>query len=131
MKTIDESLVRGEILKLIRSKEGKGIAGSAFSATFVKRTNGEVRTINGIPSCFTKLGKTGEGLKFSPDAYDLSGVLELSKVQSYRRKGYSQEDAVKKSFRFIPLDAVTRLSINGRVITPEGVKPRKEVRVSG
>ena len=61
-------------IDLIRGSKGK-----VFGVTFIKRTNGEERTMNARLG--VKKGVTGEGLKFDPKQYALIPVYEMPKQQ--------------------------------------------------
>ena len=110
MKTLNEILVRHEINKLA-DLEGPAL----LSVTFIKRTSGEERVLNGVLSSKIKNGKTGEGLKFDPSAYDLCPVVDFAAIRKNKAKGLDPYDAVKRSFRSFPVDSVTRLAVNGKI----------------
>lgn len=66
-----------------------------FAVTFVKRTNGEVRTITGRKGV-TK-GITGRGLCFDPQSKGLVGIFDVQKDQ----------------FRFINLETIISIRLDG------------------
>lgn len=77
-------------IDLIRGSKGK-----VFGVTFIKRTNGEERTMNARLG--VKKGVTGEGLKFDPKQYALIPVYEMPKAQ----------------FRMVNLEGLTSLNLEG------------------
>lgn len=77
-------------IDLIRGSKGK-----VFGVTFVKRTTGELRTMNARLG--VKKYVTGEGLKFNPKAYALIPVFEMPKQQ----------------YRMINLEGLTQLNLEG------------------
>ncbi len=68
--------------------------GKFFTVVFIKRTNGEERTMNCRKG--VRKGVRGGGLKFDPVSKDLVGVFDIPKGQH----------------RFISLEAIRRISIN-------------------
>jgi len=91
-------------------------SGGFFSVKFVKRTNGEIRTISAKLSRTVKKGKTGEGLAFDPNEKGLVMVLDSNKVQSNIREGMVGDESVKGAFRSFPIDGVIELKIDGSTI---------------
>jgi hypothetical protein len=85
---------------LIRSSGGQ-----FFTATFTKRTDGTLRTMN------CRLGVKSH-LRGGEPAYDFA---EKGLVPVY--------DLVKQDYRCFPLDSLTQLAISGQVyeVTPERV----------
>ena len=77
-------------IEMIRGSKGK-----VFGVTFIKRTTGEVRTMQARLG--VRKGVTGEGLKFNPKDYALIPVYEMPKQQ----------------FRMVNLEGLTNLSIEG------------------
>lgn len=73
----------------------RGSKGRVFGVTFIKRTTGEVRTMQARLG--VKKGVTGEGLKFNPKDYALIPVYEMPMQQ----------------FRMVNLEGLTNLSIEG------------------
>ena len=75
----------------------KGVSnGLIFTVNFVKRTNGEIRTINCRKG--VRKGVTGQGLAFSPASKGLVSVFDMQKLQ----------------FRFIALETILGLSVQGQ-----------------
>ena len=74
----------------------RGSKGRVFGVTFIKRTTGEVRTMQARLG--VKKGVTGEGLKFNPKDYALIPVNEMPMQQ----------------FRMVNLEGLTNLSIEGK-----------------
>ena len=77
-------------IEMIRGSKGK-----VFGVTFIKRTTGEVRTMQARLG--VRKGVTGEGLKFNPKDYALIPVYEMPMQQ----------------FRMVNLEGLTNLSIEG------------------
>ena len=73
----------------------RGSKGSVFTVTFIKRTNGDVRTMNARIGVSKYV--TGEGLKFDPKAYALIPVFEMP----------------KKQYRMVNLEGLTNLVLEG------------------
>ena len=73
----------------------RGSGGKVFGVSFVKRTDGTVRTM----SARTQVRKhlTGEGLKFSPTQYNLSTVFDMN----------------KQAYRMVNLEGLTSLTMEG------------------
>ena len=70
-------------------------SGRIFTVTFVKRTNGQTRVMNcrrGV-----KKGQAGRGLSFSPIKRGLVSVYDMKKAD----------------YRFISLEGVTKIVMNG------------------
>ena len=81
---------KGTAIEMIRGSKGR-----VFGVTFIKRTTGEVRTMQARLG--VKKGVTGEGLKFNPKDYALIPVYEMPMQQ----------------FRMVNLEGLTNLSIEG------------------
>ncbi len=81
---------RVKAIDLIRGSKGR-----VFTVTFIKRTNGDVRTMNARIGVSKYV--TGEGLKFDPKAYALIPVFEMP----------------KKQYRMVNLEGLTNLVLEG------------------
>lgn len=90
--------------------------GGFFSVEFVKRTNGEVRTMTAKLSRTVKKGKTGEGLSFDPNDKGLVMVLDARKVRENKLDGAVGDDAIKGAFRSFPVDGVLSISLDGKKV---------------
>ena len=66
-----------------------------FTVTFVKRSNGELRTMNCRKG--VTIGVNGNGMKFNPADHDLVTVWDVQ----------------KRDFRSIPLDSIREISMAG------------------
>ena len=71
--------------------------GSIFSVTFVKRTTGDVRTMN------ARLGVSK----------NLMACYDVQKAQEMKAQGMDEVDAAKKSYRMINLDDILSLKVGG------------------
>lgn len=87
-----ETITQGQAKHLLRNDKGNQF----FTVTFVKRTNGDIRTMNCRKG--VRKGVRGEGLRFDPVAKDLVGVFDIPKGQH----------------RFISLDQLVRISLRGK-----------------
>ena len=67
-----------------------------FSVEFIKRTNGKLRRLTGRFG--VRKGITGVGLPFNPKDYDLLSVYDFQ----------------KRAFRFISLENIKSVKMNGR-----------------
>ncbi len=81
--------------------------GSIYSITFVKRTDGSIRTINTIKG--TRRGVKGVGLRFDPAKKSLLPVYDLQAA----RRDPSNPD---KAWRFVALDSILSVAMNGEVL---------------
>lgn len=93
----------------------KTASGQLFSVDFVKRTDGQIRTMNcrrGV-----KKGVKGVGQAYDPKAKNLLTVYDMQKLDPSREdnKGKSTEDMEKGAFRNINLDALVGLRMSGKV----------------
>ena len=84
--------------------------GRFFSVRFIKRTTGQPRNMVCRRSKTVVVGKTGEGLKFSPSAHNLETVLDIDVLKANLADGRQPDDAAKASYRHIPLEAVTHIN---------------------
>lgn len=69
--------------------------GTIFTATFLKRTNGEKRVMNCRKG--VKKGQNGGGLKFNPASKGLLPVFDMQKCE----------------YRFISLERITEIKMRG------------------
>ena len=99
MKTIDRDTAKQYIYKT---------NGKIFSAVFTKK-NGEKR----LMGCRLGVSKyvKGVGLKFKPEEKSLIGVFDM----------------VKRSYRFISLNTLEKLKINGHVYNVQTENKEKEI----
>jgi molybdenum cofactor biosynthesis enzyme len=83
-------------------------SGKIFSVTFIKRTDGAIRTMQ-CRRGVTK-GVTGVGLAFNPQDYALLGVYDMAK------KNLDAEGNMigKGAFRFINLEQLLTLKYEGQ-----------------
>lgn len=93
-QSISKVLNRSEVEGFLR-----GLNGRFFTVTFVKRTTGELRTMNATTNYKTKT--VGGELSYSAKAKSLIPVWDLT----------------KGGFRSIPTDAVTEIKANGETYT--------------
>ena len=89
-----------QVKNLIESVAGNG---KVFTVDFIKRSNGELRTMNARLARQTQTGKVGGELPYN--ATD-NGLLPVYDMQ-------------KKAYRMIALESVTRVAGGGRVVTIE------------
>jgi len=92
METNEATITQDEAQKLVKDCKGNQF----FTVVFVKRTNGEIRTMNCRKGVYK--GVRGVGLRFDPVKKRLVGVW----------------DRVKRQHRFISLDEIKRVSIQGK-----------------
>jgi hypothetical protein len=92
------TITRTEAAKLIRDYDSSKI----FSVTFVKRTNGEVRTLVGRKG--VQKGVKGIGLAFDPLTKGLVGIFDMA----------------KDAFRFINLETIISIRLEGNEYTIKG-----------
>lgn len=90
----------GKVCSVITGKEARDLLkshknGKFFTVVFVKRTNGEERTMNCRKGVLK--GTRGGGLRFDPTEKNLIGVFDIPKGQH----------------RFIALEDLRRINING------------------
>ncbi len=91
--------------------------GSIFTATFTKRTTGEVRTMNARLN--VKRGQVGGTLGYDPKAYNLISVYDVENAKRMKALGMDDETAAKKSYRMIAADALISLTVGGTAYTVE------------
>jgi hypothetical protein len=99
-------------LELIEMNRDKG---TAFSVTFVKRTNGEIRTMNarfGVSK-----GVKGVGLSYDPASKNLLGVCDMAKIRENRKNGMDEVEAVAKAYRMVDIDTMTEVTTGGNTYT--------------
>jgi hypothetical protein len=97
--------------------EGTRAQGSIFTATFTKRTTGEVRTINARLN--VKRGQVGGTLGYDPKAHALISVYDVENAKRMKALGMGDEEAAKKSYRMIAADALISLTVGGTAYTVE------------
>ena len=85
--------------------------GSIFSVTFVKRTTGDVRTMNARLG--VKKGVTGVGMAYNPKSKNLMACYDVQKAQEMKAQGLDSVEAAKKSYRMINLDDILSLKVGG------------------
>ena len=109
---------RSNDMKLINAQtaanliEGTRAQGSIFTATFTKRTTGEVRTMQARLG--VKRGQVGGTLGYSPKAHDLISVYDVENARLMKAQGMDDETAAKKSYRMISADALISLTVAGQ-----------------
>ena len=86
--------------------------GSIFSVTFVKRTTGDVRTMNARLG--VKKGVTGVGMAYNPKSKNLMACYDVQKAQEMKAQGMDEVEAAKKSYRMISADALISLTVAGQ-----------------
>ena len=86
--------------------------GSIFSVTFVKRTTGDVRTMNARLG--VKKGVTGVGMAYNPKSKNLMACYDVQKAQEMKSLGFDDVAAAKKSYRMINLEGITSLAVSGQ-----------------
>jgi len=89
----------------------KTATGKVFTVDFIKRTNGEERTMNCRRN--VQKGVKGVGLKFDPKAKDLLVVYDMQKVVQHAD---GSEDT-KGAFRMINLSDLLGLRMEGKAYT--------------
>ena len=92
--------------------EGTRAQGSIFTATFTKRTTGEVRTMQARLG--VKRGQVGGTLGYSPKAHDLISVYDVENAKAMKAQGMDDATAAKKSYRMISADALISLTVAGQ-----------------
>ena len=92
--------------------EGTRAQGSIFTATFTKRTTGEVRTMNARLG--VKKGQVGGTLGYSPKAHDRISVYDVENAKAMKAQGMDDATAAKKSYRMISADALISLTVAGQ-----------------
>ena len=95
--------------------EGTRAQGSIFTATFTKRTTGEVRTMQARLG--VKRGQVGGTLGYSPKAHDLISVYDVENARAMKAQGMDDATAAKKSYRMISADALLSLTVAGQAYT--------------
>lgn len=77
---------------------------------FIKRTNGELRTLNG------RLGVSkyvkGVGMSYDPKAKNLITIFDMRIASSL------PESERNKAYRCVPLDAILEIKADGKVFQP-------------
>lgn len=94
-----------EIKRILDSSKG------VISVTFVKRTTGEIRTINCLPGHKVRKNLAGGELKFDPSEHDLYLVYLMNGDEN------REAAAIGKNRRSIPLDGIISFRVNGKEYT--------------
>ena len=95
----------GDIMNLINTKqaieliESTRAQGTIFTATFEKRTTGDIRKMNARLG--VKKGVTGEGMKYDPKGKNLIACYDVQKAQEMKAQGLDEVTSAKKSYRMI------------------------------
>ena len=89
--TVEATISQDDAQRMIKNYKGSQF----FTVVFVKRTNGELRTMNCRKGVYK--GVKGVGLSFDPVAKRLVGVY----------------DVAKRQHRFISLDSIKSVRIQG------------------
>ena len=97
------NISQSQAIDLIESTRDSG---SIFNVTFIKRTNGEVRSMNARLG--VKRGQNGVGLAFNAKQKNLIVCYDVQKAQ-----GMTDEQASKTSYRMINCDSITDLNLKG------------------
>lgn len=85
--------------------------GKIITVIFRKRTNGEIRKLNG--RCGVKKYVKGVGLAYDRADYDLYGIYDMQIAATL------PESDRAKAYRNVPLDAVVEFHVDGNVLRPE------------
>ena len=88
--------------------------GQLFTVDFVKRSDGNIRTMNcrrGV-----KKGVKGTGQSYDPKSKNLLTVYDMQKLDPSREsnRGKSVDEMEKGAFRNVNLEALVALRMNGR-----------------
>ena len=102
------NISQGQAIDLIESTRDSG---SIFNVTFIKRTNGEVRSMNARLG--VKRGQNGVGLAFNAKQKNLIVCYDVQKAQEMKAQGMTDEQASKASYRMIICDSITDLNLKG------------------
>ena len=100
--------------------------GKIVTVTFIKRSNGEVRTMNGRPSDQISRGKTGQGMAYDPAAKNLMPFLDMTlynkEANTFKLAGggtlsdAQRDECAKRAYRMIDLESVTKVVGNGETL---------------
>ena len=91
--------------------------GTIFTVTFVKRTTGEIRTMNARLG--VKRGVTGVGMAYKPSEKNLIACYDVEKAKEMKAQGLDDVAAAKKSYRMINLEGIISLTVSGQAYTVE------------
>lgn len=79
-----------------------------FSVTFIKRSTGETRTLNGIAGFRTRKDLAGGSLPYVPAEHNLFPMFLMSGDMN------REDAAVGKNRRMVPLDGIVSLKVDGQ-----------------
>ena len=88
-----------------------------FSVTFIKRTDGTLRTM--LCRRGVRLGLSTGVLSFDPVLKGLMPVMDMNLYNEKLRSGVEDALAAKESYRLIPLDAIVSATVDGVTYTKE------------
>jgi hypothetical protein len=97
-----------QAFELIESTRAQG---TIFTATFHKRTTGEVRKMNARLG--VKRGVTGVGMAYKPSEKNLIACYDVEQAKVMKSQGMDDEAAAKKSFRMINLEGLMNVTVGG------------------
>ncbi len=103
-----------QAFELIESTRAQG---TIFTATFHKRTTGEVRKMNARLG--VKRGVTGVGMTYKPSEKNLIACYDVEKAKEMKAQGLDDVAAAKKSYRMINLEGIISLAVSGQSYTVE------------